>query len=58
MVAYNLPGICIILGVEEFKKELLTSLVSLSKDESITVRSKVAISIHEICKAFAAQESV
>lgn len=58
IVAYNLPGIAILLGAEHFKLHLIDTLVVLSQDQSEIVRQKVAISIHEIAKVFADNEDI
>jgi len=48
-----MPGIALIIGVDEFKECLFENLLSLSQDPSEQVRRKIAVSIHEICKIFA-----
>jgi len=58
IVAYNMPGICLILGVEEFKANLLEHYLSLSKDPSENVWWKIAVSIHEIARVFADKEDI
>ena len=52
MVAYNLPGLAVTFGAKLFSQNLLSIVSQFSKDESETVRAKVAISFFEICKVY------
>ena len=58
VVAYNLPGIGVILGVDQFKDKLLSTLKQLAKDDSEDVRCRIAISLHEVYKVFCEKKKI